>query len=57
MGSFTEVDSFPDARAAFRSGAIPMDGLITHRYSVEEYGDALEAPRAERTAHKIVITP
>ncbi|MFM7211063.1 MAG: alcohol dehydrogenase catalytic domain-containing protein, partial [Actinomycetota bacterium] len=26
MGSFTEVDSFPDALAAFRAGAIRMDG-------------------------------
>ena len=57
MGSFTEVDSFPDALAAFRSGAIRVDGLITHRYPVEDYVDALEALRADRTTHKIVITP
>ena len=57
MGSFTEVDSFPDALAAFRSGAIRVDGLITHRYPVEDYADALEALRADRTTHKIVITP
>jgi len=56
MGSFTEVDSFPDALAAFRCGAIRVDGLITHRYPVQDYGDALEALRADRTAHKIVIT-
>jgi len=57
MGSFTEVDSFPDALAAFRSGAIRTDGLITHRFGVNEYGAALEALRSDRSAHKIVITP
>jgi D-arabinitol dehydrogenase (NADP+) len=57
MGSFTEVDSFPDALAAFRAGAIRMDGMITHRFPVEEYSRALETLRSDRSAHKIVITP
>ena len=57
MGSFTEVDSFPDALAAFRAGAIRTDGLITHRFSVGDYTEALEALRSDRSAHKIVITP
>jgi len=57
MGSFTEVDSFPDALAAFRAGAIRVDGLITHRFGVGDYGQALEALRWDRSAHKIVITP
>ena len=57
MGSFTEVDSFPDALAAFRSGAVRTDGLITHRYSLEGYAEALDALRSDRSAHKIVITP
>ena len=57
MGSFTEVDSFPDALAAFRAGAIRTDGLITHRFTVDEYASALETMRTDRSAHKIVITP
>ena len=57
MGSFTEVDSFPDALAAFRSGAIRTQGLITHRYPIDAYAEALEAMRSDRSAHKIVITP
>lgn len=57
MGSFTEVDSFPDALTAFRAGAIRVDGLITHRFAVADYADALEALRSDRSAHKIVITP
>jgi threonine dehydrogenase-like Zn-dependent dehydrogenase len=36
MGSFTEVDSFPDALAAFRAEVIRTEGLITHRFSVQE---------------------
>jgi len=56
MGSFTEVDSFPEALAAFRCGAVRVDGLITHRFRVEEYALALEALRSDRSAHKIVIT-
>jgi len=56
LGSFTEVDSFPDALRAFRSGAIRMDGVITHRFPVAEYPRALAAMR-ERGTHKIVITP
>lgn len=55
MGSFTEVDSFPDALAAFRSGAIRMDGVITHRFALARYGEALEALRSDRSSHKIVI--
>jgi len=57
MGSFTEVDSFPDALAAFRAGAIRTDGLITHRFPVADYEAALEALRSDSSAHKIVITP
>ena len=56
MGSFTEVDSFPDALAAFRAGAIKIHGLITHRFSVRDYATALETLRSDRSAHKIVIT-
>jgi len=29
--------------------------LITHRFSIEEYGKALEALRSDKSAHKIVI--
>jgi D-arabinitol dehydrogenase (NADP+) len=57
MGSFTEVTSFPDALAAFRAGAIRTDGLITHRFSVDEYEHALHAMRTDKSAHKIIITP
>ena len=57
LGSFTEVDSFPDALAVFRSGAIRTQGLVTHRFALRDYAAALEALRSDRSAHKIVIVP
>jgi D-arabinitol dehydrogenase (NADP+) len=54
-GSFAEIDSFPAAIAALRSGRARTDGLITHRFTLDDYADALEALRSDRTVHKIVI--
>jgi D-arabinitol dehydrogenase (NADP+) len=56
-GSFAEIDSFPQALAALRSGKVLTDGMITHRFGLENYGDALEAQRTDPTRHKIVIGP
>jgi D-arabinitol dehydrogenase (NADP+) len=56
-GSFAEIDAFPAAIAAMRTGRVRTDGLITHRFPLEEYGRALEALRSDRTVHKVVLTP
>ncbi len=56
-GSFAEIDSFPSAIAALRSGRVRTDGIITHRFALEDYGKALEALRSDKTVHKIVIDP
>ena len=56
-GSFAEIDSFPQALAALRSGRVLTDGIITHRFGLEDYGDALEAQCTDPTRHKIVIVP
>ncbi len=56
-GSFAEVTSFPAAIAALRTGRARTEGLITHRFKLDDYGDALEALRSDRTVHKIVIEP
>lgn len=56
-GSFAEISSFPAAIAALRAGRARTDGLITHRFSLDDYGSALEALRSDRTAHKVVVTP
>jgi D-arabinitol dehydrogenase (NADP+) len=56
-GSFAEIDSFPAALVALRSGRARTDGIITHRFPLEQYGDALDAVRGDSSAHKVVITP
>ncbi|MFJ8023554.1 zinc-dependent alcohol dehydrogenase family protein [Streptomyces sp. NPDC096311] len=54
-GSFAEIDSFPAALAALRSGRARTDDLITHRFPLDDYGLALETVRGG-AAHKVVIT-
>jgi D-arabinitol dehydrogenase (NADP+) len=56
-GSFAEIDAFPSAIASMRTGRVRTDGLITHRFPLEEYGRALEALRTDRSVHKIVLIP
>jgi len=54
-GSFAEINAFPAAIAALRSGRARTDGLITHRFKLDAYAEALEALRSDRTVHKIII--
>ncbi|MEN9735774.1 MAG: hypothetical protein RL129_484 [Actinomycetota bacterium] len=56
-GSFAEIDSFPGALEALRSGRVQTEGIITHRFSLADYGKALEAQQNDSTRHKIVIVP
>jgi D-arabinitol dehydrogenase (NADP+) len=53
-GSFAEVTSFDAAISALRSGRVKTDGIITHRFHLDDYADALEAV-ASRRGHKVVI--
>ncbi len=57
IGSFAEITSFASAISALRSGRIRTDGIITHRFGLEDYGTALETLRSDKTAHKVVIVP
>ena len=56
-GSFAEIASFPAAIAALRSGRVRTDGLITHRYGLDDYGRALDDFSNDKTLHKSVISP
>ena len=56
-GSFAEMTSFGAAIRALRSGRTKTDGIITHRFSLEDYGKALDVVANDRTAHKVVIAP
>ena len=53
-GSFAEINvPGRDRGAAQRAG--PTDGLITHRFPLDDYASALDALRGDRTVHKIII--
>lgn len=56
-GSFAEMTSFGAAIAALRSGRARTDGIITHRFSLDEYGQALDTLAHDPTCHKVVIVP
>lgn len=56
-GSFAEMTSFAAAIRALRSGRARTDGLITHRFSLNDYDKALDAVAHDRSAHKVVIVP
>jgi D-arabinitol dehydrogenase (NADP+) len=54
-GSFAEINAFPAAIAALRSGRARTEGLITHRFPLADYAGALAALQDDRTVHKIII--
>ncbi len=57
IGSFAEITSFASAIGALRSGRVRTDGIITHRFALDEYGAALECLRSDKSAHKVVLVP
>jgi D-arabinitol dehydrogenase (NADP+) len=54
-GSFAEITSFEAAIAALRTGRVRTDGMISHRFGLDQYGQALETLRSDPTAHKVII--
>jgi D-arabinitol dehydrogenase (NADP+) len=54
-GSFAEMTSFGAAVAALRTGRVKTDGIITHRFQLDQYGDALALMQHGNDVHKIVI--
>jgi len=54
-GSFAQVECFPRAIAALRSGRVKTTGIITHRFGLDQFGDCIEAVRADRSCLKAVI--
>jgi D-arabinitol dehydrogenase (NADP+) len=50
------MTSFGAAIAALRTGRARTDGIITHRFSLDDYGKALEALNSDPGVHKVVIT-
>jgi D-arabinitol dehydrogenase (NADP+) len=56
-GSFAQVNCFDRSLAMLRSGRVQTDGLITHRFSLDDYGDALKAVDSDPTCLKAVVAP
>src|SRR4051812_34032955 len=56
-GSFAEITSFAAAIAALRGGRAKTDGIITHRFALDDYGKALDALENDPAVHKVVIVP
>jgi D-arabinitol dehydrogenase (NADP+) len=54
-GSYAEMTSFAAAIAALRTGRVRTDGIISHRFSLDDYGKALDTLASDPTAHKVVI--
>jgi len=42
-GSFAQMNCFPRALAVLRSGRVQTEGMVTSRFSLDEYEDALRA--------------
>jgi D-arabinitol dehydrogenase (NADP+) len=55
-GSFSQAYSFDRALQALRTGRVTTDGIITHRFGLDEYGDALAALH-DRRCVKAVLRP
>jgi D-arabinitol dehydrogenase (NADP+) len=56
-GSFAEITSFAAAIAALRGRRARTDGIITHRFALDDYGKAIDALEHDPAVHKIVIVP
>ncbi len=55
-GSFSQAYSFDRALQALRTGRVSTDGIITHRFDLDEYADALAAVH-DRRCVKAVVRP
>ena len=56
-GSCAEMTSFGAAIAALRAGRVRSDGIITHRFGLDDYASALDTLVRDPTAHKVLIHP
>ncbi len=54
-GSFAEMTSFGAAIAALRAGRVRTDNIITHRFPLQDYGQALDTVANNSNAHKVII--
>jgi D-arabinitol dehydrogenase (NADP+) len=56
-GSFSQAFSFDRALRMLRAGRVKTDGMITHRFGLAGYGDALAAVASDPSCLKAIIEP
>lgn len=56
-GSYAEMTTFTAAIAALRAGRARTDGIITHRFALDDFAGAIEAVAHDDSAHKVVMVP
>lgn len=56
-GSFAQTHCFDRALAVLRSGRVRTEGILTHRFDLDGFGDALEALRSDPSCLKSAIEP
>lgn len=56
-GSFSQAYSFDRAISLLGSGRVATEGIITHRFGLAEYGDAIDAVAHDSDCLKAVILP
>lgn len=49
------MTSFGAAIAALRAGRVRTDDIITHRFPLQDYGQALDTVANNSNAHKVII--
>lgn len=54
-GSFSQAYSFDRAVQVLRTGRVSAEGIVTHRFPLERYADAVETARSDRECLKAVI--
>lgn len=55
IGSFAQTHCFDRAIAFIRNGIVKTDGLITHRFKLEDFGKAIEQVETGRGHIKVVV--
>jgi D-arabinitol dehydrogenase (NADP+) len=56
-GSFAQTHCFDRAIALLRSGRVRTDGIVTHRFGLDGFGEALQALSSDPTCLKSAIVP
>jgi len=57
IGSFAQTHCFDRAVQALESGAVKVDGLVSHTFSLDDYKLGLETVMSGRNSMKVLIRP